>query len=131
MRSLPESSRKLTPVSHLSSTQYSKSLDEGIIPKDWRPANVTLIFKKSDRSKQANYRPVSLTCIACKILEHTVVKNMVSHLEEHHILIDSQHGFCSGHSYYSQLLLITTQDLAKYLDSKTQLYAAILDFNKA
>ena len=96
---------------------FQLSLDEGIVPKDWRSTNVTPIFKKSDRSWPANnmYRLVSLTCISCKILEHTAVKNMVSHLEEHHILVDGRHRFRSGHSCYSQLI-ITTQDLAKYLD---------------
>ena len=98
MRSLPESSRKQPPVSHLCWSMFQKSLDEGIVPKDWRSGNVTPIFKKCDSSKPANYRPVSLTCTACKILEHIVVKNMVSHLEEHHILVDSQHGFHSDGS---------------------------------
>jgi hypothetical protein len=49
---------------------FQKSLDEGNIPNDWRTANVTAIFKKGERYKASNYRPVSLTCsVAQKSLD--------------------------------------------------------------
>ena len=43
-----------------------KSLDEGILPQIWKDAHITPIFKKGDRTKSTNYRPVSLTCVICK-----------------------------------------------------------------
>ena len=73
---------------------------------------------------------MSLTCIASKVLEHIVVKDIVTHLEKHGILVNNQHGFRSGRSCESQLF-ITSQDLAKCLDAKQQIDAAILDFSKA
>ena len=109
---------------------FQQSLDSGHVPVDWRSANVAPIFKKSDRSKPANYRPVSLTCISCKLLERIIVKNLLAHLESHNILVDNQHGFRSGRSCESQLI-ITTQDIASYLDKKQQVDAAVLDFSKA
>ena len=36
---------------------YNKSLEEGIVPEDWRVAHVVPIFKKGLRSKPGNYRP--------------------------------------------------------------------------
>ena len=50
---------------------FSKSLEEGAVPPDWRTANVTPIFKKGARTKPENYRPVSLTSIPCKLMEST------------------------------------------------------------
>ena len=38
------------------------------------------IFKKGDRSKAANYRPVSLTCICYKLLEDIVSSNIMQTL---------------------------------------------------
>ena len=41
---------------------FQRSLDTGKVPKDWRMVNVTAIFKKGEKYKPSNYRPVSLTC---------------------------------------------------------------------
>lgn len=70
---------------------YKKCLFSGSIPEVWITANVSAIFKKGERFKASNYRPVSLTCIACKMLEHIIVTNIMNHLDSHKILTDSQH----------------------------------------
>jgi len=41
---------------------------------------LTPILKKGDRSKAENYRPVSLTSIACKALERIITSSIVKHL---------------------------------------------------
>ena len=40
---------------------FRKSLSEGVVPSDWKVANVTPIFKKGSKALASNYRPVSLT----------------------------------------------------------------------
>ena len=73
-----------------------------------------------------NYRPVSLTCITCKLFEH-----ILAHLEDHNILTDLQHGFRSGRSCETQLVT-TFQDLAQIHNKKgCQIDIAVLDFSKA
>ena len=58
---------------------YQKSLDTGRMPKDWSTAyTVCPLFKKGDTSLASNYRPISLTSILCKVLEHIVTTNVVS-----------------------------------------------------
>ena len=109
---------------------FQQSLDSGDTPKDWREANVVPIFKKGDRSKPANYRPVSLTAICCKQLEHIIVSNTLQHLTDHNILTDNQHGFRRGRSCETQLI-ITTDDFARSLDKSAQIDVAVLDFSKA
>ena len=42
---------------------FEKSLTEGKIPKIWKNANVIAIFKKGEKSKAENYRPISLTSV--------------------------------------------------------------------
>ena len=56
--------------------------------------------------------------------------NVLTHLEESGMLVNNQHGIRSGQSYESQLN-ITSQDISKYLDSKFQVNAELLDFSKA
>ena len=46
---------------------YRRSLETGEVPPDWRSANVSPVYKKGDRYKAENYRPISLTCICCKL----------------------------------------------------------------
>ena len=54
---------------------FNISLTRGEVPTDWRQANVIPIFKKGEKYLASNYRPVSLTCICCKLLEHIVVQS--------------------------------------------------------
>ena len=49
---------------------FERSILTGKLPVDWCRAQVAPIFKKGDKSLAANYRPISLTCILCKFLEH-------------------------------------------------------------
>ena len=45
------------------------SLKTGIIPKEWKRADMIYIYKNGNQEEPLNYTPVSLTSIACKILE--------------------------------------------------------------
>ncbi len=55
------------------------SLDTGRVSSDWTKANVIAIFKKGKRSTSANYRPVSLTSVICKVQEHIIFSNIMDH----------------------------------------------------
>jgi hypothetical protein len=72
---------------------FQLSLDQGQIPLDWKTALVSPVFKKGNRSPPSNYRPISLTSVSCKVLEHIIFSNILSHLYSHNILSDYQHGF--------------------------------------
>ncbi len=109
---------------------FQRSIDTGRIPDAWKEATVSPIFKKSSRSDPANYRPVSLTCIACKLLEHIINKHMMNHLDVHKILVDAQHGFRKRRSCETQLLL-TCHDIASVVDKCGQVDMLVLDFAKA
>ena len=66
-RVLKELATELGPIfTHL----FQQSIDSGDIPKEWTLANISPLFKKGDRSLACNYRPVSLTCVPSKLLEH-------------------------------------------------------------
>ena len=88
------------------------------------------LFKKSDTSIACNYRPVSLTCVPCKLLEHIVCSNIMAHLDEHKLLSDRQHAFRKGHNCTTQLTTVIN-DWAEVLDNRGQVDTFILDFEKA
>ena len=86
------------------SSMYNESIRTGIVPRDWRDAIVTPLFKKGNRSETGNYRPISLTCIVCKVLESMVKRVIVEHLEDNKLIKISQHGFVKGRSCLTNLL---------------------------
>ena len=52
------------PLAHV----FNMSLQEGIVPFEWKEANIIPLFKKGSRNKSVYYRPVSLTSVICKLL---------------------------------------------------------------
>ena len=68
------------------------------------------------RSLACNCRPVSLTCVPCKLLEHIVCSNIMANLDEYNLLSDRQHVFRKGHSCETQFTTVIN-DWAKILDN--------------
>ena len=83
-------SEQLAPIF---TTFFQASLNQGTIPDDWKRANITPLFKKGDKTNPENYRPVSLTSIVCKLLEHIVHSTIMDHLDKYNLLTTVQHGF--------------------------------------
>ena len=102
-RVLRELAEELAPALTIIFQSVVSSLSTGIVPTDWRDAYVTSIFKKGKQYNPANYRPISLTCIICKLMQHIVVSSIMQHFETHCILSDNQHGFRRGRPCKTQL----------------------------
>ena len=109
---------------------YKKSLETGEVPEDWRKANVTPAFKKGQRYQAENYRPISLTSICCKTMEHIVTSSSMNHGEVNNILYPLQHGFRRGRSCETQLLEFV-DDLSSNLQDGQQVDVLVMDFAKA
>ena len=65
---------------------FNQSLFLGEVPGEWEMGNVSPIFKKGRRKVAANYRPVSLTSISCKIMEAAVRETILTHLKRNNLL---------------------------------------------
>ena len=124
---LDELSTELTPVL---CNIFQQSIHTGQTPYDWTTTLVTPIFKKGNHHLVGIYRPVSLTSVLCKILEHIICNHIRSLLDKCNISTQWQHGFRSKHSCETQLL-ITLHDLMHWGDQKVQIDMAVLDFAKA
>ena len=51
---------------------FNLSLKQGVVPLEWKEANIIPLFKKGSRNKSENYSPVSLTSVICKLLERLI-----------------------------------------------------------
>ena len=89
-----------TPLAHV----FNMSLQEGIVPLEWKEANIVPLFKEGPRNKSVNYRPVSLTSVICKLLETIIRDHMMDFLVKHKLINPSQHGFLKARSCLTNLL---------------------------
>ena len=119
-----------TELSPILEVLFQKSLEEGSLPSQWKSAYVSPIFKKGEKSNPENYRPISLTCVLCKVLEHVVSSSIVKHFTNHNILYDLQHGFREKRSCVTQLVMLVN-DLVTSIYNKEQVDLILLDFSKA
>ena len=65
---------------------FNLSLKEGVVPSEWKEANIIPLFKKDSRNKSDNYRPVTLTSVIYKLLERLIKEHMVDFLVRHKLL---------------------------------------------
>ena len=94
----------------------------------WKIANAVPIHKNGDRGDPTNYRPVSLTSICCKFLEHIILGKINQEIEGK--LHPNQHGFRQGLSCTTQLVT-TMHGIMSEVDVGHIVHAAVLDFAKA
>ena len=89
-----------TPLARILET----SNKTGLLPEDWKCANITTIFKKGNKKVAGNYRPISLTSIVCKLMESLVREEIIEHMKRNKLFSKKQFGFISGRSTVLQLL---------------------------
>ena len=106
------------------------TVNNGSIPEDWKKATVIPIHKGGDRSLVSNYRPVSLTSVICKQMEHAIATYLRQVWNKEGWLYEGQHGFRQGYSCESQVITVC-QDIADSLDKGDKIDAIIVDFSKA
>jgi hypothetical protein len=106
------------------------SLNNATIQSDWKIATVVLIYKGGDRSAVTNYRPISLSCVLCKQLEHVIAGYLRQVWEKHDWLYSGQHGFRPGYSCKSQVITVC-QDIAKSLNEGVVIDVIIINLSKA
>ena len=62
------------------------SLQNGIVPSNWKVAQVTPLYKKDDETEASNYNPMSILPILSKILERSVHYQLVNYLEQNNFI---------------------------------------------
>ncbi|KAH3694002.1 hypothetical protein DPMN_081441 [Dreissena polymorpha] len=109
---------------------FKNSIDTSTLPDEWKTAHISAIYKKGDKKDAGNYRPVSLTCILCKLLKKIVREKMVKHMKNHNMFSENQFGFISGRSTVLQLLAVLDK-WTEILDRGGSIDVAYCDYMKA
>ena len=85
------------------------------------------MFKKGTTGDVSNYRPISLTCVACKIMERVIAQRIYSHLTSNNLLSHAQHGFVKQRSTCTNLLEFVN-DWTILVQNKKAVTIAYIDF---
>ncbi|KAF2354344.1 Reverse transcriptase domain [Trinorchestia longiramus] len=109
---------------------FNRSLETGIVPDDWKRANVTPIFKKGNKQIPNNYRPISLTSVISKTIERLLKVRITKHLNDQNLINDTQHGFREKRSCLTNLLDFFGE-VNRKSDSTKAVDLVYLDFQKA
>ena len=114
------------PLKHL----FNRSLFSGVLPDEWKTSHVSVLHKKGEKDCIENYRPISLTCICCKLMESLVRDIVMYHFVSNNLFSDKQYGFIKGRSTVLQLLKLT-DSWSNSLDDNVQVDIIYTDFEKA
>ena len=107
------------------------SLEEGIVPPDWKCANIVPIYKGGNKSEPTNYRPVSLTSVIAKLCETVIKDRWMKYLEEFNVLTEQQFGFREGRSCTSNLISFYTRIADVLQEREGWVDCAYFDLKKA
>jgi len=109
---------------------FDSSFKSHSLPSQWLQAFVTPIFKKGTTSDPSNYRPISLTCTSCRVMERIINTQLIGYLLKNNLISKHQHGFLVRHSTCTNLLE-TVNDWTLALDNHQKTDAIYIDFQKA
>lgn len=94
-------------------TLYTFSWQHAVLPQAWREANVMALYKGDDgvKSDAGSYRPISMTSIIIRTLEHLIHHRLSADLDQRGYYSPTQFGYRKQHS---------TEDAIHYLLSGLQ-----------
>jgi hypothetical protein len=105
-------------------------MDSGVVPTEWKLANITPIYKSGGKLLPTNYRGISLTSVLCKFAERIINSHILHHLVTNCLMSKTQHGFYPKRSTVTNL--IEYMDiLSNALNSGFSVDTIYLDFEKA
>ena len=111
-------------------TIINKSMREGIFPTLLKFANVCPIFKKGEKTKCSNYRPISLLSNVSKLFEWALYKRIEDFLNINNTIYDLQFGFRKKYST-THALLSMTEVIRKQLNGGSYSCGVFVDLQKA
>ena len=114
------------PLSYL----LNLSLKTSQVPRDWKIAKITAIFKSADSTNTDNYTPISVLPIISKVLERAVHTKVMNYLEKYNLLSNNQFGY--GKKRSTRLATTFLLELFRKLLNDGMLVGCIfLDLSKA
>lgn len=106
------------------------SFVQGIFPDKLKIASLKPIYKKDDKERVQNYRPIALIPILSKIFEKAMHIRIMNFINRQDILDSNQNGFQKGKSTVLSAFRLVSE-IMSYMDRPTEVVAIFIDMSKA
>jgi len=116
----------ISPITYL----CNKAMSSGIFPTWLKFSQIVPLFKKGDKDKLTNYRPISLLTAFSKIFAKVIYKRLDNHIISNNILTKEQYGFRSNASTEKAIYQLSN-NILKALDNKYLVGGIFCDLTKA
>ena len=108
----------------------NKIITAGSIPKRWKNAIVSPLYKSGFHHLLTNYRPISLLPTMSKVLEKIIYNQTYQYLTENNLYANEQFGFRLGHSCIDCINKFYF-DVQESMEKGNYLLSIFLDTSKA
>jgi len=108
---------------------FNKILESGKVPRAWKIAKITPVWKKGDWMNPLNYRPVSNLCSIAKVFEICILQRLEL-MNFDNLMGLTQHGFRSKHSTDSAIVELIN-NISERLDEKKEVAVYSCDLTAA
>jgi hypothetical protein len=109
---------------------FNFSLETGVFPDTLKFAVVQPIYKKGNKAKLTNYRPISQLTSCSKILETIMFNRLFQYVQTNEILASEQFGFRKG-SHIEKAIFTLTGNILTSLNLRQQIWGIFCDLSKA
>lgn len=114
------------PICHIINLIFQS----GVFPEVLKRSKIIPVFKKGNKDRVTNYRPISILSSFSKLIEKLFCNRLNNYLTKFNLINSCQFGFRSGSS--TSLALISLLDYVKHsLDKSLFVGSVFLDFTKA
>ncbi|CAH8528433.1 unnamed protein product [Schistosoma haematobium] len=109
---------------------FDMSLRQSRLPRDWKDAIISLVYKAGSRDLVSNYRLVSLTSAVVKLMEKIIRIAVINYVEGQNLFSREQHGFQKGLSCLTNLL-VAREEWVAAKDRNAPVDVIFIDLSKA
>ena len=111
-------------------TLFNKCMENGVFPTSLKSAEIIPVFKKGDRRKLENWRPISQLSPFSKIFERHLHNIMTAFFKKHNLLYSYQYGFRENSST-EQAITQMVDEIASSMQMGNVVCSVFLDLKKA
>ena len=111
---------------------YNQSINFSVVHSDFKKARVTPVFKEGKDcciDNPSDYRPISIICHIAKILERLIKTQLMSYLDENHLISPDQSAYLKNHSTQTSLHRVL-DDIYESINEGEFAAACVFDISK-